>query len=160
MAYVRKTLLSGLTWLTAVATLLAGLPRIQCVCASSQETPSPARAVPEVQGCCCCKNHSPGQASSCTQGACCGHYSKPSMVETREVPGIGPTKCTRGLIQSGQDAVAADPTQTKDLVSSAAVLYLTPVVQVPPVASAVEFSPTHSLSPPVDLVNLLKHLLI
>jgi hypothetical protein len=82
------------------------------------------------------------------------------MVPTGEEPGIGPTKCTRGLIQSGQDAVAADPTQTKDVVSPAAVLCLTPVVQVSPVTSAVEFSPTHSLSPPVDLVKLLKHLLI
>src|SRR5262245_2200355 len=51
--FARKTILVALVWLTAASTLLAGLPRLECVCPSVPRKPSPSRVKATGAGCCC-----------------------------------------------------------------------------------------------------------
>jgi hypothetical protein len=53
MAYLRRTALVTLVWLTAASTLLAGLPHFDCVCPNGRRKPVCFNVTDKNTGCCC-----------------------------------------------------------------------------------------------------------
>src|SRR5262249_17036455 len=174
MRHLKRTILAAFTWLTAVATLLAGLPQERCLCAVAQGKVAlrdAAEAAPRP----CCSRHgrladpdppmsseSVETASVSTQtwhACCCGRHSKPAG-EPFGHSRLARAKCLRGYVQTNQQATDSSQTKADNQGSLAVSLPSGPAI------SAVAGVPTdfasvgHSLSPPVDLVRLLKRLLI
>jgi hypothetical protein len=104
--FARKTTLVALVWLTAASTLLAGLPRLECVCPSRPREPAPPRAkARETGGCCsggsCCCTAQPEGGSAPAPGerrgqhGCCpsqGHAPRPASPRpTGDDPGNAPS---------------------------------------------------------------------
>jgi hypothetical protein len=174
MAYLGKTFLSGLTWLTATATLFAGFPHVRCLCASTPGQLPPQDVASCLSGCCSGEDDPAGQTNlPCDQelaissgnsqarcACCCGSQDMSSGKQPSEQSAIGPSHCIRGFVQSGQHALVSAKTEGKNLVGSVAILLPPPVDGVSAAGPNVRLLPTHSLAPPVDLVCLLLHLLI
>jgi hypothetical protein len=73
---------------------------------------------------------------------------------------IEPGQCLRGFIQPEQHRLVPRQPVGMNLVGPAAVLCRAPTVDLSVAIRATGYSPAHSLSPPDDLICLLKHLLI
>jgi hypothetical protein len=73
---------------------------------------------------------------------------------------IEPGRCVQGFIQPEQHILVPRQSVGMDLVGPVAVLCRAPVVDLSGAIRATGYSPAHSLSPPDDLIRLLKHLLI
>jgi hypothetical protein len=160
----KRTLLVGLTWLTAAATLFAGLPQEACLCPSTSEQATCATPAPSTSSCCC------GHSGPCDSGASCCHQpvpkeSSPSyLAKAKTDQGqdyrIEGTRCTRGVVHATHPTTVSAPTDSKLSIASAATLCPTPILVTSPPSPTVSTAPARALAPPVDLICLLQHLVI
>ena len=67
MRTIGRTALTGLVWLTAAMTLVAGLPHFDCRCPSGQVKPFCLATASKKTGCCC------GGACCTIDEICCGN---------------------------------------------------------------------------------------
>jgi hypothetical protein len=174
MRHLKRTILAAFTWLTAAATLLAGLPQERCLCAVAQGKVAlrdAAAAAPRP----CCSRHgrladsdppssseSVETASVSTQArpACCGGRHSKAAGEPFGQSQLARAKCLRGYVQTNQQATVSTQTKADNQAGLAVSLPLGLAISAGPGVPTDFASVGHSLSPPVDLVRLLKHLLI
>ena len=174
MRCLKRTILAGFTWLTAVATLLAGMPQERCLCAVAQGKVALRDADTELALSCCAKHGRLAEAdrsagitdvrttsvqSQARHACCCGGHPKAPDSQSGK-PQLKPAKCIRGYVQTGQQATASTETKVDKHAGLAIPLHSGSFTWAAPVAPTWSISVGHSLSPPVDLVRLLKHLLI
>src|SRR6516165_5475830 len=92
MAYLRRTALVTLVWLTAASTLLAGLPHFDCLCPNGQRGSFCLGTATGANWCCC-----GGSCCVTDQGGCC----PPTSGDNKGEPQQAPTCCER---HEGEDA--------------------------------------------------------
>jgi hypothetical protein len=176
MLTVRKTLLAGLAWLTAVATLVAGSPYLDCRCPDGRVKLFCLPTAAEPEGCCCggacCPSTSGascGQgngSSSANRGAacpCCRRHATQEQERSSDSVQAGQGCCTRQLVPPEVSV----PTHTRTAVSKDLT-----AAPCPAPDAALASSPTtpadrqtpswliHPPAPPPDLITTLQRLLI
>lgn len=161
MRYAKRTFLAGTTWLTATATLFAGLPRVECLGASGQgKTSTPAVAVAASRCCCAsgqgCKCCQAQARPSCTES----QGGPPAARDVKDGPRIEPAQCVRGIVLTEEQGLARTPSQ--DIDPAGPVITQAPQAILPPPEPCLIWChpSAHAPAPPVDLVCLLQHLLI
>jgi hypothetical protein len=170
MRHLKRTILAGLTWLTAAATLLAGLPQERCLCAVAQGKVTLRDADTELGRSCCSRHGRLADADRSTSSkqtsvhpqtghSCCGRHSK-SVPEQSGQSRLSRAKCVRGFVQTNPEATASVQTKVDNQAGLGITLTAGSAASTTHVAPTEYMSVGHSLSPPVDLVRLLKHLLI
>src|SRR5437870_1512874 len=94
MHWLRLILLHVVVWLTAAATLLAGIPQLQCRCPSGTVMPAcPAPAAPA--SCCCCTDVA--EDSDETPPSCC--HPTPAQPGESTDPNIGRNACQKAVVE-------------------------------------------------------------
>jgi hypothetical protein len=174
MRHLKRTILAGLTWLTAAATLLAGLPQDRCLCAVAQGKVALRDADTELARSCCSRHghlaetdrsasieevRTPSVRPQARHACCCGGHSKSFDGQSGKSQ-LKPTKCVRGYVQTGQQAIVSTATKVDNQARLAISLPSGSSASADPCTPIECISAGHSLSPPVDLIRLLKHLLI
>src|SRR5262245_62051597 len=116
MRQLKRTILAGLTWLTAAATLFAGLPQERCVCAVVQGKVALRDADTEIARSCCSRHDRRADTDRSTSSkevqttsvhsqtrhsCCCGRHSK-SASEQSGQSRLTRAKCVRGYVQTNQ----------------------------------------------------------
>jgi hypothetical protein len=161
MAYPRNFLLTGLVWLTAAMTLVAGLPRFQCQCPDGTTRPlCPDRA--SASDPCCCGGACCSQVATSARKAahsCCRAAPSRSQPDGQRFQSAG---CSKSLVLSEKA-----PTVSEKRVQTAALVSLLPaapacglIAAAPPAAPAAAAWQTHLSAPPVDRVITLLRLVI
>jgi hypothetical protein len=174
MRHLKRTILAGLTWLTAAATLLAGLPQERCLCAVAQGKVTLRDADTELARSCCSRHGLLAETDRSTSSkevqttsvhpqtrhsCCCGRHSK-SAREPSGQSRLARAKCVRGYVQTNQEATVSTQTKVNNQAGLAISFTAGATTSTALVAPTETISVGHSLSPPLDLVRLLKHLLI
>ena len=174
MRHLKRTILAGLTWLTAAATLLAGLPQDRCLCAVAQGKVTLRDTDTELGRSCCSRNghlaetdrstsieevQTPSVQPQGRHACCCGAHSNAASGQPRKSQ-LTRAKCLRGYVQTSQEATISTQTKVDDQAGLAISLASGPAILTVAGVPTDFSSVGHSLSPPVDLVRLLKHLLI
>src|SRR5437016_10654975 len=93
MAHLRRVALAAQVWLTAVMTVVAGVPRFDCVCSNGQSKQARLGFTSPSSGCCCQRN----APDASTPKACC---AKPIDQSKRSKSGSeidAPSGCQRAL---------------------------------------------------------------
>src|SRR5437763_1077342 len=106
MTFIRHTFCAGLVWLTAVATLTAGLPHFQCRCPDGRsKAVCDARPEAAGSGCSCCRA---AAASQAPRHSCCKTVpaKRPTSHEVRA------GSCTRTLAAPEALALFGTPSAT------------------------------------------------
>ncbi len=177
MHYLRQAALIGQVCVTAIMTLIAGLPHFDCVCPSGQHKPLCLGITAPRGGCCCggaCCSSSSGQKccggasqetppAAQSQARCC-RQRQPRARGDRPTPGLDATGCRKKTV-TGESIIAVAPTQSS-AKQTPADSFSVPVAQLAIIASApmTGNSPLswheYELPPPTDLVIVLLHFLI
>lgn len=166
----------GQVWLTAVLTLVAGVPRLECRCPNGNIKPFCLGSTRNSSGCCCggaCYSSTPGRECCCqapmqvaaeeTQiGSCCCHQNQETSRLPSDHPKVGNCGCTRSLAQL--KVVTLSP--GKQVVGKD----LTVRVILPPQTNGAfclavrvtgrRHGQMHPLAPPTDLVTQHQRLVI
>jgi hypothetical protein len=179
MLWLRKTSLTGLVWLTATMTVVAGMPHFLCQCSTSNAKDASPSA--PAGSCCCCS----GGPCRMSDAGCC-HAGKGASFSTGVSPALQVKKdfsfsqvqrrdshllgsgsvaqraCRGTLVElevlvSRQGESAVDPGLAFAPLLSAQTLF---VNSPPPVAPNPTSWPVHWSAPPLDLVTTLQHLTI
>ena len=146
-----------LVWLTALGTLVAGSPRLACLCADGTRKEicfsHLAAQQPEEEHACCHKSPEQDEGS---RPSCCSKKAKQKPAAD-DGPTFKPVRCQKNLVQpevaaSEKVVVAAD---VQALIASACVVRAPVVLNI----SSVLPLPHHG-PPPADIVLVLQHLLI
>jgi hypothetical protein len=163
MAHISKAILAGQIYLTAIMTLIAGMPHFVCRC-PGKVVDSP----PEVQtaSCCCCSScgSARGQEKSIGKRSCCSQTSAPGKNKetTRSHQATG-SDCTKVTGLPKVPAVSATKSAKLFDVSSSAwtasVTFIYLSLQIGPRDSVGRWT-GHSPAPPTDRVISLQRLLI
>lgn len=178
MRTIGRTALTGLVWLTAAMTLVAGLPHFDCRCPSGQVKPFCLATASKKTGCCC--------GGACCAGASGGGYCCNSPGSSPERHGHKPPCCAQEKAPPGGNqpfdgphldhcggcvkTLAASPVLTADThrkpladdrsagtaMSVCAVVTCCPACGVQEHLSRLDRPP----APPPDLVTLLQRLVI
>jgi hypothetical protein len=177
MRTLGRAALTGLVWLTAGMTLLAGVPHFDCRCPTGRVKPFCVGFTWEKSSCCC----GGGCCSSNHNGACCCRGKKPptggnaknwSCCKQHTAPNGGPRPegrpvansscCVKTLAQQGLLAPGpAKETRSKDFGVRAAVAAQPTTFYIPAGLSPSRLPCSlHLLAPPADLVTLLQRFLI
>ncbi len=179
MALVYRTVVAGQAWLTAVMTLVAGMPQFSCICpdgtvkafcVSFSTDPmacccgggkccSPSKA----GGACCCKATSTPHVAGPTGKTCCGEHRDKKPDEQQGVRLQADQKgCTRTLAQPAVTVVSYYKTAVDKDTSFDALLpqSLAPSPCWLVTAHGPTFWQINLVAPPTDLVDLLQHYLI
>jgi hypothetical protein len=161
MAIFCKAASVGQVWLTAVMTLVAGIPQVECVCARESARPSPAGKALAASPCCC-----GGGCCAFQKGGCCrARGSVPSTpvlasesgnVSTSSHGSLQRPQCRTALAQPDAFSPAVVKTSVPLSAVPGPVLY-TPLVLMPGIFASHSPAP---LAPPPDLVTLHQHFLI
>jgi hypothetical protein len=142
----------GHIWLTALMTLVAGVPHFACRCPDGRVKPF-CMGTPSAKSGCCCRGTccSPSEGGTC----CCGTRSR--------IPGpeVGRSNCTKTLAPSvlltvghGKTTLANPLTVGALPAQAVSVLSLTTMVGARPAWQA------HQIAPPTDLITVLQRLVI
>ncbi len=172
--HLQKTGLVGPVWLTAIMTLVAGLPHFDCRCPDGNLKPRCLGFTSKSSGCCCGGKCCSLAGNDC----CCGRKGDPSRpkagggVLCQEDQQTGSSRDARQQVQSNgcirtvagvefftrsQPKVSVGEYST---LSSALPLQAIYNFSSPTTNHGGKFREIHLLSPPTDLVVLLLHLLI
>ncbi len=168
MGLVARTAWVAHVWLTAVMTLVAGLPHFDCWCPNGQLKPFCLGHPAAASGCCCgggcCRRAGdtpPGRRAK--ERSCCGRRHRPggrnTLTARAEVRHPG---CSKALARS---EVCTPPRVKAAVEQDRTVAALLPPAldgasSLVPRADARASWQVHLLAPPTDLVTLLQHLLI
>jgi hypothetical protein len=169
-----RTIWAGFSWLTAVMTLVTGLPHFQCQCPNGSIKPICFGVFCSSTGCCCnnvcpggpkgfCRN---GRGGTPTKGrvACCyRHTSSPSATGSSSgTPAVQNTGCQKSLVQQQHFVKSASTKAT--LIRSAfdsILATFTSFSGLDPAHTLVAKQGLHSAAaPPTDLVIVLQRFLI
>ncbi len=155
--------------LTAVMTLIAGMPQLVCACSPNLDRtaiPQPALKISECHCCCSCGSRPTDGDPSVTTPyqTCC---SSGSSSQKSQYPGNSPRAKGKGCIKEVMPAKAAGvlSTKTSKPIGAFSESYiatqatLVPSVHIGPVGSYFRWT-WHSPGPPGDLVTSLQRLLI
>ncbi len=180
----RRTALVALVWLTAASTVLAGLPRLECVCPGGRRGSPNVGAVAKTGGCCCeqscCAageaNPQPGEHSCCVQpqgekphgsaqdsGGRRGNQRDSAKPANLHPAQLHRPACANVPVQSeAQTYAPASPSLAKIAALDLGVaLFVSPGPELLAAAPLAERSwLAHSVSPPTDRVIVLQHFLI
>jgi hypothetical protein len=152
---LRQLAISGLVWLTAFSTLIAGSPHLSCRCPDGNLKLFCFALTPSPQKCCADKSCS---ADTENKSPCC--HKKDSPVAKHKTRDQGPSfaadSCQQNLVQA--DAAAMLGHAPLD-VSLALPLVSFAVASTPQAITPVAFPHRHG-SLPTDLVLVLQHFLI
>src|SRR4051794_16517190 len=170
------TVKAAWVWLTAVMTLVAGLPHFDCRCPNGQVKRFCLGRASPPSGCCCggaCCSSASGGRCCCRSGgaasarqaekrSCCGRHTRLND-ERPSAAGVKAqhTCCSKVLAQvqafvPSPAKPAVDPDQAPAVLPPAADIVCTLV----PRAHTRTPWHVHLLAPPTDLVTLLQHFLI
>lgn len=155
MRRFRKTVLAGQVWLMAIMTLVAGLPRLQCVCPDGHIKPFCLRS------CCARAEYAPSAkiADKQQHDCCCGkgkNKSKPAGPESRLDGG----RCLKTIVSPADTTDGQTETPAATEWASAALLSPLGIVPCSPGTTCARAWLIHSPAPPTDLLTLLQHFLI
>lgn len=164
---------AGFVCLTAVTTLIAGLPHYDCICPNGDHKPFCLSRPVQRNGCCCggaCCSSSPGGKCCCqgsdwgvnTKKGCC-QDKQPSLKEPRSGSAVGSLCCQKTFAQSEFVAVtSAKPAAGQAFADSLSLPLPQPaLVSCGPMAGRCQFSwHNYGLPPPPDLVITLQHFVI
>jgi hypothetical protein len=172
MRCLRRALLAGFVWLTALSTLLAGAPHCRCVCPDGRIKPFCLALPMKFTGCCtsdaCCLRTSESRpVKPVKAGSCCCQKAKarpgPVGVRLGNTGRVENSGCKRALT----DAAPADVTARQEIAPdalAAGLLVAPPSPGLPPRGPGAGRQPSswqnHCLPPPTDLVVILQHFLI
>jgi hypothetical protein len=152
---LRQLAISGLVWLTAFSTLIAGSPHLSCRCPDGNLKLFCFSLAPSPQECCAAKSSS---ADAENKPSCC--HKKDSPAAKHKTRGQGPSftadSCQQNLVQAEAAAVRSHAPLDAGL---AIPLNSFAVSLTPQAVSRVAFPKRHG-SLPTDLVLLLQHFLI
>jgi len=161
---------AGAVWLTALMTLITGLPHFDCLCPNGHHKPFCLGLCSQSTGCCCAggccvRSEVSSSPNADTPETCCSchHKARPSQTKQDPPAQLESPGCRKTIVQpdfaivTTARSAAVDPS---DLVSP-----------VPAFASVVEGPcpfdrngrlawQCYRIPPPTDLVVNLKHLLI
>ncbi len=178
MAAFRRTIRALHVGLTAIMTLVAGVPRFCCACPGEGSTPSTPKSAPRSAGCCCCCGGDCSGAAG-SKSACCSREAPPSDPEESS-PAIQPdrpwthgsessstqrrpAKCRVAELPRPEAALPSwsDSASDEGRPSNVALpAQVDPAHALPGAAAGPRLWRPHTLPPPTDLVTLLQHLLI
>jgi hypothetical protein len=164
MILLKRLLPVSITWLTAAATLFAGLPQVVCFCGSTATATVVSDSLPKNSRCCCGLHDSCDDVGGCcrqptpkaTTADCCSQ----AKTEDGPVLRISQTPCSRGLVGSTQSTIVSTPTNFKFSTALAATIGSAPVLVPAPTLLTAQSTPARAPAHPVDLICLLQHLLI
>jgi hypothetical protein len=179
MALLYKTVLVGQVWLTAIMTLIAGIPQFSCICRNGGTKPVCVSLATDTPGCCCgggnCCSPSPGRSGCCrnpakaantdqpTHKSCCAERGdqNPDLQQGVQL-NAGQKCCTKTLTPPQVTAVSYHKTVVERDASFLALIPQSVTLSPPSLATAK--GPTlwqiSLVVPPTDLVDLLQHYLI
>jgi hypothetical protein len=168
-----RAIQTGFIWLTAVTTLIAGVPHFDCLCPNGRHKPFCSGIVSSHTGCCCggsCCSSSAGKAccqaedsSPRRQAPCCGD-SQPPNADAR-IPGIHVSArcCQKTFAQEEFVGVCLVKKSDKQNLTERFSVPLLPLAADPTVPQVRRPLPSglpYELPPPPDLVIALQHFLI
>jgi hypothetical protein len=143
----------GHIWLTALMTLVAGVPHFACRCPDGQVKPF-CMGTPSSKSRCCCRGTccSPIEGGTC----CCAAQSRTAG------PEVGHSNCTKTLAPSVLLTVGHGRTTiAKPLTAGALVAaQAASVVSLTTMARARSAWQAHQIAPPSDLITVLQRLVI
>jgi hypothetical protein len=165
---------AGFVWLTAITTLVAGLPYFQCQCPNGSIKPSCIGAFCSSSGCCCGDVCSGGRKDSrCNSRAipvrkgrpasCCAYAnSRPTSKHSDGSPRVEGRGCQKSLAQQQQLAPSAATKIVHDGgAADPAVLTSTIPTPLGSARTGAQMNGLHLAAPPPhDLVILLQRFLI
>ena len=169
----RRTIWAGLSWLTAVMTLVAGFPHFQCQCPNGSIKPFCFGVFCSSTGC-CCNVCSGGPKGYCRTGkgavlgkgraaCCCRHTSSSSVPGSSSgAPGVQATGCQKSLVQHQHFVTSASIKVTHNRVAFDSILpAFTTFSRLDPARAMAAKQGLHSAAPPPsDLVIVLQRFLI
>ena len=167
MAHIGKAFLSCQVHLTAIMTLIAGMPHFVCRCPEELAKADASRPVAQTAPCCCCGSCgvlNGEQDKSENRRTCCGQKNSPgnSKGATRS-PRATESNCTRVAGLPKAPAVpttrSAKPIEVSSSVWAASFAALSPSLQTERQNSVSRWT-GHSPAPPGDRVISLQRLLI
>jgi hypothetical protein len=169
MVALGKTTRAGFVWLTALLTLVAGLPRVECHCPSGRIKPFCLGFL--FPGGCCAAEASSSPSGCCAPAdegrsgedvpSCCCHASSASAKDTTHETGIAAGRCTRTL--TGPDGLVTATREAAPTVVLACLDFLFPgaPTTIPSENQGRPSRQGHSLAPPpTDLVTVLQRLTV
>jgi hypothetical protein len=169
MSLLRGIVQIGPVWLTAVMTLIAGLPHCQCRCPDGSLKLFCLRSPLQDTACCCggacCSVLAPagrGAAVPAKPAKCCGHCQ---LAAKTPAPG-GQVKgtCCQKTVALGQPVILVTAKRMAGEDPTAGLLAPTPdsllPLVAPPGGSCRLTWDNYRLPPPTDLVIALQHFLI
>jgi hypothetical protein len=163
-------------WLTAAMTLVAGMPRFDCLCTKGQVKPFSPALVSSGSQCCCgrCGASSGSGERPCCMAASLAKRTMPascceaSGVAPPSQPSPGGSQITRSaccLKTLAQPEIATPVNAVRILGKFLIPLAVSAYQTIIPLSFATSgarqpVGSLHSLAPPADLVTLLQHFLI
>ena len=148
----RGLLLTAQVWLTAILTLLSGVPRFSCVCPDGSVRSSFLGVVLSGGKVCCCAE--PASAPGAPRKSCCAAHAGGSSAPSSPSRG---SQCHKTV--STSDVLSAPAAPASGDVHAPA-LHTPPPAAESLAAVHAASAPAASLSPPTDLTIRLRHLVI
>lgn len=170
MKLIRPVIRAGAVWLTALMTLVTGLPHFVCICPDGHRKPFCLGFCSPTTGCCCAseccaRSEAPSSPNADTMETCCSCHHKARSSNTKQVPHaqLASQGCRKTIVQADFAIVT---TGWRTAVDPSALVFPVPaldsVVKGPcPFDLDGRFAwRSCRIPPPTDLVVTLKHLLI
>lgn len=168
MAHIGKAILTCQVHLTAIMTLIAGMPHFVCRCPGELANADVSRPAAQTATCCCCGScgtvSNGEERKSRNQQSCCGQRSAPGQskgaMRSHQATGSDCTKVT-GLPKAPAFSTtkSAKPIEVSFSVLAASLAVASPSLQTEPQDSVFRWT-GHSPAPPTDRVISLQRLLI
>ena len=167
MAHIGKAILICQVHLTAIMTLIAGMPHFVCRCPGELAKADASRPAAQTAACCCCGSCgvlNGEQDQSENRRACCGQKNGPGNSKgATHSPRATGNDCTKVTGLPKAPAVSTTkstkPIKVSSSVWAASFAVLSPSLQTEPQDSLSHWT-GHSPAPPGDRVISLQRLLI
>jgi hypothetical protein len=176
MVLLRRAAFAGLAWLTAVMTLVAGMPHFECRCPNGHVKPFCLGLDSNKSGCCCgcaCCSASPkgrccckgrGASPSKRKEKSCCHTQHRNNLASRPGPAGSPaaqsSRCVKTVAVADQFTLVNHeiPKDSQVQVAGFASPFILASCQTS--GAPKDLSQAHSPAPPPDLVTVLQRLVI
>jgi hypothetical protein len=167
----------GHIWLTALMTLVAGMPHFACRCPDGNVKPVCMGTLSAKSGCCCsgtCCSSFEGDTCCCgaqsriaadqvqTGFQCCQHQDRQTKESRGNRPEVGHNSCTKTLAPSVLLTVSHGKTTIAKPLTDGALLpaQAVTVLSLTTMVGARSAWQAHQIAPPTDLVTALQRFLI
>jgi hypothetical protein len=154
----------GLTYLTAIMTLFAGLPHFECRCPNGHTKLFCLGSASPDKASSCCRDHDATSGGPAKQRPCCGHGNGgPRAQAPLGRAHLQAAGCLKVLVHAEDIAISSGKTMPREITVVPGDL----AFSLPPTLLALRMEaqrqiagPFHLLSPPIDLAVRLQRLLI